>query len=116
MKILFDQNVPRPLARFLTKHNVITSPELGWQELRNGELLKAAEEQGFDVLVTADRNLSYQQNLDERRLPIVVLPSGQWPLLQIRLPEIVQAVDDATPGCFREIAPARPAKIQQHES
>jgi len=93
VKVLFDQNMPRPLARFLASHLVFRSAELGWSELRNGELLRTAEEHGFEVLVTADQNLSYQQNLTGRKLAIVVLPSGQWPRVQMRLGEIVTAVD-----------------------
>jgi predicted nuclease of predicted toxin-antitoxin system len=57
LKVLFDQNAPRPLARFLEHHQVIRSAELGWSSLKNGELLLAAERDGFEVLVTADRNL-----------------------------------------------------------
>jgi len=71
LKVLFDQNAPRPLARFLAHHQVIRSAELGWSSLKNGELLQAAEQDGFDVMVTADRNLAYQQNLRERLLAIV---------------------------------------------
>jgi hypothetical protein len=63
LKVLFDQNAPRPLAYFLVNHQVIRAAELNWFELRNGDLLRAAEEDGFDVFVTADRNLAYQQNL-----------------------------------------------------
>lgn len=70
MKVLFDQNTPRPLARFLAGHEVLRATELGWQQLSNGELIASAEEQGFDLLITADRNLRYQQNLTGRRLAI----------------------------------------------
>jgi len=59
LKVLFDQNMPRPLARFLVKHQVFRSAELGWSRLKNGDLLRAAEENGFEVLATADQNLSY---------------------------------------------------------
>ncbi len=113
MKVLFDQNAPGPLARFLTKREVTKSPELGWEELRNGDLLRAAEHEGFQVMVTADRNLSYQQNLKGRQLSIVILPSGQWRRVQERLPEVVQAVDEATPGSFRDIRPTLRAKPQK---
>ena len=71
MKVLFDQNVPRPLARFLTKHGVTRSAQLGWEELTNGDLIKAAEDSDFEVLVTADGNLGRQQNLEERRLAMM---------------------------------------------
>jgi predicted nuclease of predicted toxin-antitoxin system len=76
MKVLFDQNVPRNLADFLTAHEVTRSIELGWDRLKNGELLKAAEEVDFEILATCDRNLAYQQNLRNRKLAIVVLPAA----------------------------------------
>jgi len=65
MKILFDQGTPVPLRRSLSKHKVTTAFERGWGALRNGELLQAAEAEGFDALVTTDQNLQYQQNLPE---------------------------------------------------
>ncbi len=63
MRILFDQGTPAPLRRALPLHNVETSFERGWSTLVNGELLSAAEAAGFDVLVTTDMNLRYQQDL-----------------------------------------------------
>jgi hypothetical protein len=105
VKVLFDQNMPRPLAALLIKHAVSRSAELGWSALRNGELLRTAEDHGFEVFVTADQNLSYQQNLTGRKLAIVVLPSGQWPKVQMRLPEIIAAVDQALPGSFLQLKP-----------
>jgi predicted nuclease of predicted toxin-antitoxin system len=104
LKVLFDQNAPRPLARFLAHHQVIRSAELGWSLLKNGELLQAAEEDGFEVLVTADRNLAYQQNLQGRTLAIVVLPSGRWPEVEPQVPAVVGAVDGAKPGSYIEVS------------
>lgn len=106
MKVLFDQNVPRPLARFLLKHVVWRAAELGWAELKNGELIKAAEEDGFECMVTSDRNLRHQQNLTQRELAIVVLPSGQWPKVKECLADVVEAVDTAKPGSYTELPPA----------
>ena len=63
MLVLLDNNVPRGVARALTGHSVVEARERGWAEARNGELLRNAEESGFDVLVTADKNIRYQQNL-----------------------------------------------------
>jgi predicted nuclease of predicted toxin-antitoxin system len=71
--ILFDNNVPRGLARALTGHTVTEARERGWATLKNGELLRVAEKAGFDVLVTADKNIRYQQNLEGRKIGIVVL-------------------------------------------
>ena len=107
MKVLFDQNAPRPLARFLTKHVVSRSREMGWELLRNGELLNAAEAAGFEVMVTADKNIRYQQNLSERRIGIVVLPAGRWPAVLPQLQQVVEAIDVATPGSYKEVRRAR---------
>lgn len=81
---------------------------MGLDRTLNGELIKAAEEQGFEGLITPDKNLGYQQNLTGRKLAVVVLPSGRWPAVQDQLEEVVQAVDAATPGSYCEIAPTRP--------
>ena len=107
MKVLFDQNAPRPLARYLTKHVVTRSAELGWEMLKNGKLINLAEATGFEAMVTADRNLSHQQNLAGRSLAIVVLPSGQWPKVKLHIAEIVKAVDEATPGSFQDLSPKK---------
>lgn len=61
MRVLFDQNVPKALRRYLSEHEVTRARELGWEELTNGALLKVAEERGFDVLISSDQSLAYQQ-------------------------------------------------------
>jgi len=99
--------MPRPLARFLIKHEVVTSVEMGWLLLKNGDLLAAAENNGFDVMVTADQNLAYQQNLKDRKIALVVLPSGRWPKVQPFIPKIIEAVDIATAGSYQSLAPAK---------
>jgi predicted nuclease of predicted toxin-antitoxin system len=103
VKVLFDQNVPRNLAPHLKVHEVTRSAQLGWQELKNGDLLEAAQGWGFEVLVTADRNLAYQQNLKGRKLAIVVLPSGNWPQLRRAVTEIVKAISECEMGDFKEL-------------
>jgi len=113
LKVLFDQNAPRPLARFLVHHVVVRAAELDWSELRNGDLLVAAENAGFEVLVTADRNLSYQQNLKDRRLAIVVLPSGQWPEIEPHLPEVIAAIDDSKSGGCADLTVLRSRKSRR---
>jgi predicted nuclease of predicted toxin-antitoxin system len=105
VKVLFDQNAPRPLARFLPRHQVTRLVELGWQELVNGELIAAAEAAGYEILVTADKNLRYQQNLTDRRIAIVILPSGRWPIVQQQLAEVVVAVDTVARGEYKEVQP-----------
>ena len=98
MKILFDQGTPVPLRRQLTGHNVTTAYELGWSDLSNGALLKAAEEAGFQVLITTDQNLRYQQNLRERRIAIVVLRSTSWPRIRLHAEEIRRTIDAVNAG------------------
>ena len=71
--------------------------------LRNGELLKVAEESGYDVLVTTDTNLKYQQNLTDRRFGTIVLLSTSWPRIQRVIPSIIAAVAAAMPGSYAEV-------------
>jgi hypothetical protein len=73
--VLFDQGIPAPLRESLTQHEVSTAYERGWSKLKNGELLDAAEREGFGVFVTTDSNLRYQQDLRARLVAIVCLQS-----------------------------------------
>ena len=84
-------------------HEVTTAYELNWSSLKNGELLDAAEKQGFEVLVTTDSNLKYQQNLKSRRIAIVVLSTPSWPRIQHAIAEVVGAVEAASEGTYTEI-------------
>ena len=99
MKILFDQGTPAPLSRSLSKHTIVTAFEKGWSTLSNGDLLAKAEHE-FDLLVTTDQNLQYQQNLTGRRIAILVLPTTSWPKIQSHTAEIAAAVDQIKPGDF----------------
>ena len=103
MRVLFDNGTPRGIASALHGHDVEEARSRGWDALRNGELLDAAEAAGFDAFLTTDRNLRYQQNLARRRIAIVVLAKGRWRLIKPRLPEIAAAVDAAIPGSFAEV-------------
>lgn len=103
MRVLFDNGTPRGVASALRDHTVEEARLHGWDTLRNGELLDAAEAAGFNVFVTTDRNIRYQQNLASRKIAIVVLGKGRWRLIRNRLSEIAQAVAAATPGSFIEV-------------
>lgn len=103
MRILFDQGTPRPLRNFLPEHTVDTPAPRGWAALNNGELLDMAEHEGYEVLVTTDQSMRYQQNLDGRRLAVIVLRSGSWPYDPSTIEEIRDAVDMAQPGEFQEV-------------
>lgn len=98
MKVLFDNNVPAPLRYYLVGHEVRTAAKLGWQERENGDLLAAAQEAGFDVMVTGDKNLSYQKNLTVRTLALVVLDTTRWKTLRDHTAPVAAAVDRAKPG------------------
>jgi len=100
MLILFDHGTPRGIARALQGHTVKEARAQGWDTLSNGELLEAAEEAGFDVLLTTDTNLPHQQNLQGRKLAIVILSKNRWSLVQRRMPQIASAVNAAKPGTF----------------
>lgn len=103
MLILFDNNVPRGLARTLHAHTVVEARERGWHLLKNGDLLEAAEEAAFDLFITSDKNIRYQQNLTGRKLAVLVLSQGRWRLVRQRLGAIAAAVDAATPGSYSEV-------------
>jgi hypothetical protein len=102
MLILFDHGTPRSIARWLTEHIVVEATARGWDRLSNGELLKAAEEAGFDVLLTTDKNIR-QQNLKGRRLAIVVLGNPRRPSVEKHIDRVVAAVNAAMPGSYAEI-------------
>jgi hypothetical protein len=82
---------------------VVTAYVMGWATLKNGELLTSAEENGFEVLVTTDGNLRYQQNLAARRIAVVVLSTTSWPRIRAVVDRIAIAVDSATIGSYTEI-------------
>ena len=99
MKILFDQGTPAPLRRSLSGHSVTTAFEKGWAKLSNGDLLREAERE-FDLLITTDQNLRYQQNLAGRRIAVLVLPTTSWPRIQLHQTEVATAVERIKPGDY----------------
>ena len=114
MRILFDHNTPYGLARHLAGHTVSKAKDRGWDRLTNGDLLVAAEEAGFDLLLTADKNMGYQQNLSGRKIALVVLGNSPWELVRLHVDEISAAVNAATPGSFAELdIPFPPKKLRQ---
>ena len=104
-RILLDHCVPKPLRRWLPGEAGRTCHEEGWAAFRNGELLAAAEAVGFDIFITADKNLRYQQNLAGRRLAIIELPTNRLSILPFLVPSLQQALANATPGSYQEIPP-----------
>jgi hypothetical protein len=103
MLILFDQATPFPLRKFLPGHVIKTAYRQGWSGLLNGDLLRVAEDAGFDLLLTTDKNLVYQQNLTSRKIAIVALGKNRWSLIEPHVGRIVEAVNAALPGSYSVI-------------
>ena len=103
MLIIFDQATPVPIRPYLEGHTVRTAAQQGWDKLRNGDLLTAAEKAGFDILLTTDKNIRFQQNLAGRKITVVVLGQQQWPRLRPHIQRVIEAVNAATPGSFAEV-------------
>jgi hypothetical protein len=103
MLILFDQATPVPLRSYLKGHVVRTAAQQGWDRLRNGDLLKAAEGAGFQMLLTTDKNMRYQQNLVGRKLAVLVLGQQDLGLLRPHVQSVVDAVNEVAPGSYTEV-------------
>ncbi len=103
MRILFDNGTPNPIAQSLVGHEVTFARRIGWHELENGELLLAAERAGFDLLLSTDKNIRYQQNLSGRKISLVVLGNSQWPMVRLHLDRIVAAIENCAPGGYAEV-------------
>ena len=91
------------MRAYLVGHSVSTAADQGWANLRNGDLLMVAEEAGFDLLLTTDKNIRYQQNLAARKIAIVVLGQQQWPQLRLHVQRVMEALQAATPGSYTEV-------------
>jgi hypothetical protein len=104
MRILFDNGTPKPISKRLQRHTVTFARQIGWHELENGELIRRAEEAGFDVLLSTDKNIRYQQNLTGRKISLIILANSQWPIVRLHLEKIIEAVEACTPGSYAEVA------------
>lgn len=103
MKVLFDQGTPVPLRSAFARHEVSTAFELGWSRLATGELLDAAEGRGFDLPVTTDKNLRFQQNVGHRRIAVLVLGTTNWPRIRQHLATVVSGAEAARPGTIVDL-------------
>src|SRR5271157_1860755 len=103
MLMPLDNGTPAPLRYALKGHVVVEAIERGWDQLLNGELIAAAEAAGFELLLTTDKNIRFQQNLKGRKIAFVVIGNQQWPTLRRYVERVVAAVNAATPGSYTEV-------------
>jgi hypothetical protein len=103
VKVFFDECVPRPLRKLLSGHEIKTAQEMGWGRLKNGALIAEAEQGGFEVFVTSDQNLKYQQNLKRNHIGMLVLSTNFWPALREKHSEIAAALETIRAGEYREL-------------
>jgi hypothetical protein len=106
VRVLLDEQIPRRFARELTGHDVRTVQQQGWAGLGNGELLRRAADEGFEVFLTADQNLQFQQNLAAASVAVVVLvaPSNRLEDLLPLVPRVIAAISSSKPGEIDRIA------------
>jgi hypothetical protein len=111
LKILLDQNAPYGLIRLLSEHEVIFAGDIGWSKLVNGELIQAAEKAGFHVMITADGNIQYQQNLTSRRLAILWLAgASNWKIVREHIDGVRAALSGIHAGGFVTVPIIDPAR------
>lgn len=108
MKILLDQNLAEYLRDLLPGHDVTRAFELGWNRLGNGELLNAAEQAGFEAMLTADQNMPHQNRLQGHRIAVVILSTNRWPTVRQAADRILEALEGLTPGERRRVSLPRP--------
>lgn len=102
MKIVIDECVPHIVKKRLPQREIKTVQEMGWAGVKNGELLKLIEAE-FDIFITSDKNLRYQQNLQNRNIAILLLPSNQIPIIINLLPQIDEELERIKSSDFVEL-------------
>jgi len=104
MKIILDESVPQKLRLLIEGgHTVVTTWYQGWSGLKNGALLTAAEGARFDLFITADQELTYQQNLTGRKMAVLVLSTNNWDFIKAGINKIRAAIEAVTPGSYAEV-------------
>lgn len=112
MRLILDQNFPKRVASALIGHSFKTAYDMGWATLTNGDLLTAAEKAGFDVMLTADQRIRYQQNLQDRRIALVVVSLNSKTVLLQHLSLVQAAIDRAGPGGYEDVEIPRPTLVR----
>lgn len=109
-RLLLDANMPRGVRAAPAAYQVETTHQRGWAALTNGDLLSAAEADGFEAMITADRNIRYQQNLAGRRIALIELSTSHWETIRDNIADLLAAIESATPGSYVTIPLPRPPK------
>jgi predicted nuclease of predicted toxin-antitoxin system len=112
-RILLDHNLALDLRDLLPGHDVSHAVEMGWHQIGNGELLTIAEAAGFQIVITADQNIRYQQNLSGRRLSLVVVSTNHWPTLRGSIGLIMETLGLVTSGSYHEVAVEQPPRLRR---
>jgi hypothetical protein len=102
-KVLVDENLPHKLRIHLPEHEAVTVAFAGLDGMKNGELLKAAEELGYEVFLTADKALPYQQNMAGRKIAVIALSGQIWAVIRIHIQTISLAISNAQPGTLARV-------------
>jgi hypothetical protein len=103
LKVLLDENMPHQLRAQLTDFDVSSAVYAGFGGFKNGELLEAAEDAGYDVLLTGDLSLEYQQNITDRKIAVVSLSANSWRIVQNHIPAIATVIRAARLGSFSRV-------------
>jgi predicted nuclease of predicted toxin-antitoxin system len=103
-KLLLDENLPHKLRELLTEHDVFTVAFKGWVGMRNGDLLEAAEREGFDVLLTSDQGFPHEQNMEGRKLAVLLLPTPDWNVLRSQARLVQAATKSCSPGTLLRVS------------
>ena len=112
-RIIIDQNLTKYLRDLLPGHDVSHAHEMGWDRLSNGELLNAAEQAKFEVMLTADQSIPHQNRMEGRQIALVILSTNRWPTIQQASDRILQALEGLSPGECRRVSLPRPPLRRQ---
>jgi hypothetical protein len=117
IRILLDNNVPTGLTALLSPHDVVHASRVGWATLSNGDLIAAAEANGYSVMITGDRNIRYQQNLRDRICSLIELTTTHWPTIRDNRAQILSAIETIKRGSYATISlPRPPLRRRPHPS
>ena len=103
MKILIDESLPRYVLQILQEYNAYTVQFMGWSGIKNGVLLGLATQQQFNVFLTADKNLRYQQNLKDRTIALIVFPSNKLSVIKQLERQLKDALASVESGSVIEL-------------